>query len=306
MRFSVHGRRWGLIPAHAGKTRSSRRLSARGWAHPRSRGENVAALVGVIVAMGSSPLTRGKRGCRFESCRRRGLIPAHAGKTRLQVRVLSEARAHPRSRGENNHRNIRSVSRRGSSPLTRGKHGYSFITVTIPGLIPAHAGKTGGDRGERSHGGAHPRSRGENRRVHHTQQLHPGSSPLTRGKLRDSLFARVVRGLIPAHAGKTTTLLGTLAASRAHPRSRGENGSRLLARSSHPGSSPLTRGKRSVGRDAVRPRGLIPAHAGKTRHLPPYLPSLRAHPRSRGENGQPVVDLIINVGSSPLTRGKRG
>ena len=30
-----------------------------------------------------------------------------------------------------------------------------------------------------------------------------------------------------------------------------------------------------------------------------------AHPRSRGENGQPVVDLIINVGSSPLTRGKQ-
>ena len=29
-----------------------------------------------------------------------------------------------------------------------------------------------------------------------------------------------------------------------------------------------------------------------------------AHPRSRGENGQPIVDLIITVGSSPLTRGK--
>ena len=30
----------GLIPAHAGKTRSSPSANSRGWAHPRSRGEN--------------------------------------------------------------------------------------------------------------------------------------------------------------------------------------------------------------------------------------------------------------------------
>ena len=71
-----------------------------------------------------------------------------------------------------------------------------------------------------------------------------------------------------------------------------------------PGSSPLTRGKRSrrrVGRTSSR---LIPAHAGKTGrrvglHGPP-----RAHPRSRGENIEDVRVVPTALGSSPLTRGK--
>ena len=91
-----------------------------------------------------------------------------------------------------------------------------------------------------------------------------GSSPLTRGKHdhgRDDVHAL---GLIPAHAGKTTTLLGTLAASRAHPRSRGENYSSLLSTCRRLGSSPLTRGKRQQDVAVQDLHGLIPAHAGKT------------------------------------------
>ena len=50
----------GLIPARAGKTADSQRLSALTTAHPRAGGEN--SLVGAIVAMfiGSSPRGRGK------------------------------------------------------------------------------------------------------------------------------------------------------------------------------------------------------------------------------------------------------
>ena len=70
------------------------------------------------------------------------------------------------------------------------------------------------------------------------------------------------------------------------------------------GSSPLTRGKLSSAWEGIKSSRLIPAHAGKTRASPQPAGQLGAHPRSRGENGQPVVDLIINVGSSPLTRGK--
>ena len=70
--------------------------------------------------------------------------------------------AHPRSRGEN----IPSLSRRssgsGSSPLTRGKPGDPSRRVALPGLIPAHAGKTTLTRPKPSRCWAHPRSRGEN------------------------------------------------------------------------------------------------------------------------------------------------
>ena len=50
----------GLIPAHAGKTLSSRLLRFLARAHPRSCGENAALVTGTILPSGSSPLTRGK------------------------------------------------------------------------------------------------------------------------------------------------------------------------------------------------------------------------------------------------------
>ena len=50
----------GLIPAHAGKTVVTVPRQAGKRAHPRSRGENQLSEACVIVAMGSSPLTRGK------------------------------------------------------------------------------------------------------------------------------------------------------------------------------------------------------------------------------------------------------
>ena len=75
----------GLIPAHAGKTRSGQSLIFRGWAHPRSRGENSHVPEALPVREGSSPLTRGK--LLMLSPRRLldGFIPTHAGKT-LQCR----------------------------------------------------------------------------------------------------------------------------------------------------------------------------------------------------------------------------
>ena len=54
-------------------------------AHPRSRGENSGARSGLIRANGSSPLTRGKRGELLYVGHGAGLIPAHAGKTAVQL-----------------------------------------------------------------------------------------------------------------------------------------------------------------------------------------------------------------------------
>ena len=72
----------GLIPAHAGKTRSRSRSMKNPRAHPRSRGENFAPAFCRATKGGSSPLTRGKRASRRRWACRGRLIPAHAGKTR--------------------------------------------------------------------------------------------------------------------------------------------------------------------------------------------------------------------------------
>ena len=52
---------------------------------------------------------------------------------------------------------------------------------------------------------------------------HPGSSPLTRGKLHHIGEDDDVAGLIPAHAGKTAAAASAYVVRSAHPRSRGEN-----------------------------------------------------------------------------------
>ena len=173
-----------LIPAHAGKTPGGR-LTPRGTAaHPRSRGENPVCAERTKCMLGSSPLTRGKRGRHRVRGPDAGLIPAHAGKTTRPPGTCVDRRAHPRSRGENNINFSHENPPNGSSPLTRGKHALGGEAVLQRRLIPAHAGKTlSGDPGD-CPTVAHPRSRGENSSTCTPRPASPGSSPLTRGKLQ--------------------------------------------------------------------------------------------------------------------------
>ena len=152
-------------------------------------------------------------------------------------------------------------------------------------LIPAHAGKTVTPVVTAEFRGAHPRSRGENSLKLECDAPLSGSSPLTRGKHRRSL-------------GRSRTPV-------AHPRSRGENGRPVHEAHGRPGSSPLTRGKRFRVHGRRRGHRLIPAHAGKTLSRANSSSSLRAHPRSRGENMVSDGKVSLEDGSSPLTRGKR-
>ena len=131
-----------------------------------------------------------------------------------------------------------------------------------------------------------------------------GSSPLTRGKRRRYDAGDRSSGLIPAHAWKTTPRNCPAWPGPAHPRSRGENVGSSPPVGSRSGSSPLTRGNLCLRRCDCKICGLIPAHAGKTRRKDKLMARTRAHPRSRGENGQRPPDLSATSGSSPLTRGK--
>ena len=173
----------------------------------------------------------------------RGLIPAHAGKTRPPWPGGHGSPAHPRSRGENTWLLPRGQRARGSSPLTRGN--------------PPTFGRS---------------------------RVGAGSSPLTRGKRTHLLQLCFITRLIPAHAGKTDVEGSVAVLGWAHPRSRGENGYGPMTGMTHPGSSPLTRGKPAPSPTLGFRARLIPAHAGKTGGRVAGLRGVRAHPRSRGEN----------------------
>ena len=193
----------------------------------------------------------------------------------------------------------------GSSPLTRGKRQPVTTESAARGLIPAHAGKTPEHAATRPCAWAHPRSRGENKGLLADAFARAGSSPLTRGKLDGLGNHTLNRGLIPAHAGKTSRSGPGCSCHSAHPRSRGENRRLLPACVGCRGSSPLTRGKPRMGcRGRARVR-LIPAHAGKTSWLAMVQRPPAAHPRSRGENVAAASRPNEVPGSSPLTRGKR-
>ena len=294
----------GSSPLTRGKRRSCHRVSWRGGLIPAHAGKTRHASMRFEVVAGSSPLTRGKPPRALAYPRRDGLIPAHAGKTAQVCVGHFRCPAHPRSRGENTTESARSQARRGSSPLTRGKHDGPHRGIRRVRLIPAHAGKTLWGRFPPPVPPAHPRSRGENPTYMGALTVAPGSSPLTRGK--PDLAAR--RGssprLIPAHAGKTLHPDARRPAQQAHPRSRGENPGRLAIHDTAVGSSPLTRGKLLPQIGPALEGRLIPAHAGKTLGNNWLTCQLRAHPRSRGEN-EVSKDADIDVeGSSPLTRGK--
>ena len=233
-----------LIPAHAGKTLWELAPDGAAWAHPRSRGENGLRRPPRRCGPGSSPLTRGKLLNNALSRVLQGLIPAHAGKTALSGASTRPPRAHPRSRGENQHQ--------GSQ------------RAVVHRLIPAHAGKTSTPTAAATSTRAHPRSRGENTPSATQVSSGRGSSPLTRGKHLADRVHELAHGLIPAHAGKTRPGSSSAKRMRAHPRSRGENSLHVGHLLTWYGSSPLTRGKPAREIDLLAVRGLIPAHAGKT------------------------------------------
>ena len=259
----------------------------------------------VVLLGGSSPLTRGKPRAPIRGRRIIRLIPAHAGKTHSLAWFFRAYAAHPRSRGENREPYTKEHHVTGSSPLTRGKLLSLTKICGLRRLIPAHAGKTFVGVDEGGGGGAHPRSRGENGTRIDCDMTRRGSSPLTRGKPRRRARCRSGGRLIPAHAGKTSTVTRLLASRAAHPRSRGENTGSCGPPQVPRGSSPLTRGKRQARRDTHRHAGLIPAHAGKTHTRSRGRARGAAHPRSRGENPWTVCPKSDAAGSSPLTRGKR-
>ena len=215
--------------------------------------------------MGSSPLTRGARIHGNHSIEPRGLIPAHAGSTRIAACLSPLSGAHPRSRGEHRYFETEVKWRSGSSPLTRGAPTKRIRIPDGVGLIPAHAGSTSRRLLLTHSRRAHPRSRGEHRVNETSTSTLVGSSPLTRGALPFEVLHRAGHGLIPAHAGSTRSTPTRSARQPAHPRSRGEHSVKSQKSSKQKGSSPLTRGAlcHVLGRGARL--GLIPAHAGSTK-----------------------------------------
>ena len=149
----------------------------------------------------------------------------------------------------------------------------------------------------------HPRSRGEYYVPKMLTWQFVGSSPLSRGILRNSTSPFTCWGIIPALAGNTFLLIAQPYPTGDHPRSRGEYPFPARSYGISSGSSPLSRGIQGRPRSPRGAGGIIPALAGNTN-----LPGVgciwfRDHPRSRGEYPTRWSSMSVRSGSSPLSRG---
>ena len=193
----------------------------------------------------------------------------------------------------------------GSSPRGRGKPPSTTSQRAAYRLIPAWAGKTVLVVAAHAPSRAHPRAGGENPMRKACPCRQRGSSPRGRGKRVNGVRHVLIRGLIPAWAGKTGKDFPGSSPAPAHPRAGGENRLTWTGRTLAPGSSPRGRGKlimTKIKRFACR---LIPARAGKTCHSGFPLCSYSAHPRAGGENWVVGAFPCCQAGSSQRGRGKR-
>ena len=194
----------------------------------------------------------------------------------------------------------------GIIPLSRGIQLLDAGERVRARIIPALAGNTSRTRGAPRPARDHPRSRGEYSAAVTGAIGSSGSSPLSRGirVCDDSSFP--AGGIIPALAGNTSFFRLPLHVFPDHPRSRGEYARERAALGVYEGSSPLSRGILYPHFYADLPSRIIPALAGNTRLRRRRFPGWWDHPRSRGEYVWGLVQLGIQFGSSPLSRGIPG
>ena len=70
------------------------------------------------------------------------------------------------------------------------------------------------------------------------------------------------------------------------------------------GSSPLARGKLELPDPHIDSDRFIPTRAGKIDAVNDLPVAIWVHPHSRGENRLTLMSSMIQLGSSPLARGK--
>ena len=132
-----------------------------------------------------------------------GIIPAHAGLTRLQQSLRQFARDHPRACGAHTSILPISVAMRGSSPRMRGSQPPMCMVRRPHGIIPAHAGLTRRALKPLVLLGDHPRACGAHPCWSLSEMPSAGSSPRMRGSPAEKRHEESTRGIIPAHAGLT-------------------------------------------------------------------------------------------------------
>ena len=129
------------IPARAGETPTTSRLTSHETVHPRACGGNLVGMSGSSGVTGPSPRVRGKHVLRHEAVVPERSIPARAGETRTTQTSRLLPQVHPRACGGNYEELSEGTGEPGPSPRVRRKPGTEGTGRRAEGSIPARAGK---------------------------------------------------------------------------------------------------------------------------------------------------------------------
>ena len=139
----------------------------------------------IIGSVGSSPLTRGTHLPGLKQKDKDRFIPAYAGNSTNSGQAQFPITVHPRLRGELGCMNKKSFPGVGSSPLTRGTLMKLVLLLRSKRFIPAYAGNSLFTCRKITTFTVHPRLRGELDISFRFSSMKFGSSPLTRGTLKE-------------------------------------------------------------------------------------------------------------------------
>ena len=132
-----------------GKARYIAASVALFWDHPRVCGEKKKMNMRKDKRMGSPPRMRGKADYTPVVDVRVRITPAYAGKSDNFVAALSDFGDHPRVCGEKPDAPSLCVAPLGSPPRMRGKVAAISAYNAAPGITPAYAGKSSGEKYEK-------------------------------------------------------------------------------------------------------------------------------------------------------------
>ena len=124
-----------------------------------------------------------------------------------------------------------------------------------------------------------------------------------RGSPFASAYSRKVCGIIPAHAGLTSSPCARNSPRRDHPRACGAHSKIQSETYWQTGSSPRMRGSRLQLPGRHRRLGIIPAHAGLTSLWQDHRCLQGDHPRACGAHCTTILNSLCQQGSSPRMRG---
>ena len=134
--------KFGITPAHAGKSCPVRSTYPARRDHPRPCGEKAAIRSTRWLCWGSPPPMRGKGRHPLHKVVVLGITPAHAGKSIARNRCPVCSWDHPRPCGEKSYADNVEIHHAGSPPPMRGKVRYWRLSRMGVRITPAHAGKS--------------------------------------------------------------------------------------------------------------------------------------------------------------------